>query len=207
MSVENAAYDFKFLLDRGYTRKSALNLISTRYSLRDKQRNFLFRKVFSEKEIRDHKKRKISIKEIKDKEIVIDAYNVLITTEEILSNGDLVEGMDGFLRDFKGVFSAYKFDEKTKDALKEILKTLKKYNPKSVLFVLDSQISKSGELAKHIREELKKFQLEGDAKTENAADSFIRNRNKITLTSDTAIIEKVSKVVDMSMEIYKIKKE
>lgn len=204
-AIEDAIYDFKFLLDRGYKRKSALNLVAARYSLNNSQRNFLFRRVFSEKEIRGHKKRKIPIKEIKDKDIIVDTYNVLITTETILSNGELVECMDGFLRDFRGVFSSYKFDEKTKEALKEILKVLKEYKPKSVLFILDSQISRSGELARYIREQLKKFKIAGDAKTEKSADYSIKNSNRIVLTSDTAIIEKVKRVVDIGMEIYKNK--
>ncbi|MEM2917979.1 MAG: DUF434 domain-containing protein [Candidatus Altiarchaeota archaeon] len=205
IAIENAIYDLKFLLDRGYKRKSALNLVAARYSLNNKQRNFLFRKVFSEKEIRVHRKRKIPIEEIKGKDIIVDAYNVLITTEAILSNGEVIECMDGFLRDFRGVFSSYKFDEKTKEALKKILKVLKHYNPRSVLFILDSQISRSGELAKYIREQLKKFKIVGDAKTERSADYSIKNSNKIVLTSDTAIIEKAKKVVDVAMEIYKRK--
>ncbi len=192
------------MLDRGYKRKSALNLVATQYGLEKKEKNFLLRKVFSEKEIKRHKSKLIPISKMKGKEVVVDTYNVLITVETILS-GDkkLVRGMDGFLRDAKGIFSNYKFNEDTKDAVAEILTTLKKYSPKFTLFVLDSEISRSGELAAYIREQLEKFELEGNAETKRSADSFLIKENGITLTSDTVIIEKVDKVVDIAAEIYR----
>jgi hypothetical protein len=204
MVLENPIKDLKFLLDRGYKRKSALNLVSTRYSLDKKQKNFLLRKVFSEKEIKEHKRKLIPVKKIKGEKIIIDTYNVLITVETILSKKgerELVEGMDGFLRDFRGIFSSYKFDENTKIALEKIFKVLKKFEPEFSLFILDSQISRSGELASYIRQKLSEYNLKGNAQTKRSADSFICKKNLITLTSDTKIIEKVDRVVDIGAEI------
>lgn len=207
-TMKKAEQDFKFLLDRGYKRKSALNFVVAHYGLGRKEKNFLLRRVFSREEIREHKKKLISLSASKNKKVAIDTYNVLITVGTILAGNKrlLVKGMDGFLRDAKGIFSNYKFNEKTERALKEILGVLQKYHPKYLLFVLDSQISRSGELADYIRKQLKKFKLEGEAKTKRSADSFLVKKNWITSTSDTAIIEKVDKVIDIGAGILKDKR-
>lgn len=201
MSMDNAAQDMKYLLDRNYPKSTALNLVVNHYKLNKEQRNFLVRYVFSDDEIRDHKSKLISIKKISGKEVVIDTYNTLITVEAILTGKETVKGMDGFLRDTSAIFSKYRFDKNSKEAVKKILEVLFKYEPKSILFILDSQISKSGELASFIRNELKKFSLNGNAKTSKRADFEIIKLNQITFTSDSAIIERVDKVVDIGGEI------
>ena len=45
--LNNAAYDLKFLLNRGYKKKSALNFVSDKYILDRGERNYLVRKTFS----------------------------------------------------------------------------------------------------------------------------------------------------------------
>lgn len=196
-TVHSAAEDVKYLLDRGYPKAAALNLAVNHYKLREDDRNFLVRYVFSEKEIKSHGSRLVPIGKIRRKGIVVDGYNVLITAESILGKKKIVEGMDGFVRDQAAVFSRYRFTETSKKTVGVVLDELKRYSPRSVLFVLDSQMSKSGELAAYIREEMEKRSIEGDAVTEKRADREIKKLNRITLTSDSAIIGRVDAVVDL----------
>ncbi|RLI54237.1 MAG: DUF434 domain-containing protein, partial [Candidatus Thorarchaeota archaeon] len=97
--IKKAAQDLKYLLDRGYNKKTSLNLVVNRYKLNENQRNFLQRYVFSERDIQMHRSRLLSIEKISGRYIVIDGYNVLVTVEAILNKRNLVRGMDGFLRD------------------------------------------------------------------------------------------------------------
>lgn len=199
--IDDAAKDLKYLLDRGYNRKTSLDFISGRYQLKKQEKNLLYRYVFSDKEIIRHKYKLIPLNEIRNKKLVIDAYNVLITVEAIADKEKLIEGMDGFLRDFRGVFSSYRFTEKTETALDEILRLLIGYKPEDVLFIFDSQISKSGELAGYTRGRLGDFDIGGDAKTSDSADKEIIELNRITATTDTVIIENVDRVVDIGREL------
>ena len=199
--MDNAKRDFKYLLDRNYRKDSALNFVSDHYRLNKKQRNELLRSVFSGKEIKNHKSKLTSIWRIAGKNIAIDGFNVLITAESILSGKKVIRCMDGHIRDVSGIYGKYKINENTKGAIEKILSTLKKYKPKYVLWVFDSQISRSGELASLVRWELQKFGLCGGAKTSKNADSEIKKLNWITLTGDTAIMEKVSKVVDIAKQL------
>lgn len=196
-NLKNASLDMKHLLDRGYKKSSALNFVADHYGLGKQDRNFLVRFVFSEKGIIDHKSKLIPIGRITGRNLVIDTYNILITVEAILSGREIVRGMDGFLRDTSAVFSNYKFNEETKNAIEKILEILSEYGVKSVLFILDSQISHSGELASYIRKRLKEYSLRGDAIVSRSADREIIKQNRITATSDSAIIEKVKKAIDI----------
>lgn len=204
--ISCAAEDLKYLLDRKYPKKTALNLVTNHYRLDADDRNFLVRYVFPEREIKKHKNRLVPVDAIRGRDIVVDGYNVLIIAESILYRRRIVEGMDGFIRDQAALFSRYRFSKKTKRTASVILNTLKEHNPKSVLFILDSQMKRSGELAAHIRREMKERSIAGDALTESRADSLIKRLNRITLTSDSAIIEKIDKVVDLGRVLLEKKK-
>jgi hypothetical protein len=195
--IKAASEDFRYLLDRGYRRSTALNFICGHYKLKKPERNILVRTVYSKKEIKDHKRRLISIEKIKGKAVVVDCYNVLIGTECVLGRGQIIESQDGFHRDSLGIFGRYKYSLYTEPAIEKILTTLKKNEPKEVLFLLDSQVSKSGDLALFIRRKMGEAGLKGDAITTHNVDFEIKTRNQIAATSDTAIIEKVKKVVDL----------
>lgn len=45
--IRTAAFDLRFLLERGYRKRSALNFVANRYLLDMRQRNHLTRTVFS----------------------------------------------------------------------------------------------------------------------------------------------------------------
>lgn len=195
--IKLASEDFKYLLDRGYRRPTALNLVCGHYRLGKKERNLIVRKVYSEEEIKNHKRRLVPIKTIKNKTVVIDGYNVLIGAECVLGRGPLIESQDGFHRDSLGIFGKYKYSLFTEPAIEKILLILKKYGPKKAIFLFDSQVSRSGELASFVRRKMAEFGLVGEVNTTRNVDYEIKSLNEITATGDTAIIEKVDKLVDL----------
>jgi len=195
--LQRACKDVRYLLDRGYDRYSALNFVSGHYRLDKKERNFVARSVFSGKEIEDHGKRRLPLSRIKGKTIVVDGYNILIAAECALGRGPLIKSDDGFHRDALGVFGRYKTNIYTTVAIERILAILKKYKPDRVVFLFDSQVSRSGQLAALVRKRMAEAGLGGEARTTPNADYEIKQMNEITATSDSAIIEKVGKVVDI----------
>lgn len=202
-AIKKAAEDFKYLLNRAYNKTTALNLVVNHYKLNKEERNILMRYVFSDREITLHKSKRISLKKIRGREVVVDGYNTLITVEAILAGKKLIRGMDGFLRDTSATYSKYSFTEYTKKASEAIIQKIREYQPKSVTFIFDSQMSRSGELAAYIRSKLKDSGLRGDAKTSSNADREIIKTNAVTITTDSIIISKVDKVVDLGTAIMK----
>ena len=59
--LEYASYDLKFLLNRGYKKKAAINLVANKYVLNKNGRNYLERKVFSDEKSLDRSRKIINI--------------------------------------------------------------------------------------------------------------------------------------------------
>lgn len=200
-ALQDAAQDFRHLLNRGYPRKAALELVGNRYQSNAAERHLLHRGVFSDADSKWRQKKKISIREVQNKDLAIDGHNVLITVEAGLSGRPLILSDDGFVRDISGLSGNYKKSEKTEEALQLILNILKKVNPRQILFLFDAPISMSGKLAQEVRRLLKREKLPGDAQAIRVPEKILIGFPGVIATSDTAIIDQSKKVIDLAGHI------
>ncbi|MFQ5891414.1 MAG: DUF434 domain-containing protein [Candidatus Methanofastidiosia archaeon] len=189
-----AKADLRYLLNRNYKKKYALDFVCNHYKLKKRERYLLARSTFSDEEILKIKSKKKPIEEMRGRELLIDGYNVLITTEAVLE-GEYVVCDDTVIRDVRGVFGRYEVRDMSFRALDEILEIAK--DASSVEFVFDEQVSKSGELC-HI---LRKRGFE--AKTTRHVDLEIIEKNILTATSDSLIIKSIDEFVDIPDEVRK----
>jgi hypothetical protein len=197
-NLRKAARDFHYLLNHGYPRKASLELVGNRYQLFSDQRQLLHRGIFSDSDSKSRRKRKISIERIRGKDLAIDGYNVIITIEAGLSGRPLILGSDGFIRDISGLSGNFRRTSKTEEAIRLIIKTLRKMKPQHTLFLFDAPISKSGKLAQEVRDFLKKANLSGDAQAVRVPEEILIGFPGVIATSDTAIIDQSKKVVDLA---------
>lgn len=209
--LENATSDLKFLLDRSYKKKIALDFVGNHYLLDKKERNYLQRTVYSSEESEGRRSKIIPISKIKGKTLFIDGFNVLITIESICNSEDsIVVCEDGVLRDINAVFGKYKCKENTKNALTSIISLVKIYRPLKVQFFYDKQVSKSGELAKLTEEIMKEHDVSGSAETALNVDYRLINLSDkaggVVASSDSIIMDKVNYILDIPCYICKIKK-
>jgi len=204
-SLQNAAEDFRYLLNRGYPRKAALEIVGNRYGLTFDDRHLLHRGVFSDADSESRKGKIIPIKAIQGKDFAIDGHNVLITVEAGLSGWPLILADDGFVRDISGVSGNFKKTAVTEKALQVIVAFLKKWGPHNTLFLFDAPISKSGILAQELRDLLKKEGLPGDALAEKVPEKTLIGFQGVVATSDTAIIDRSEKVIDLAGNIIRKK--
>ncbi len=196
--LQKSAEDFRYLLTRRYPRKAALELVGNRYGLTFDERHLLHRGVFSRTDSQARRNKKVSIKEIRNKDLAIDGHNVLITIEAVLSGRPLVSGDDGFIRDISGLSGSFRKTESTEEAVQLIIKVLKKWKPRKTLFLLDAPMSMSGKLAEEIRDRLKQANLPGDAKAVKVPEKILIGFPGVIATSDTAIIDRSKKVLDLA---------
>ena len=196
--LQNAAEDFRYLLNRRYPRKAALELVGNRYGLTYDERHLLHRGVFSSKDSQARRKKRIPIKEIRNKDLAIDGHNVIITIEAGLSGRPLVLADDGFVRDISGLSGSFVKSEVTEKAIQLILKVLKKWKPHKIIFLFDAPISMSGRLAEEIRDRLKRDNLLGDAMAVKVPEKILIGFPGIVATSDTDIIDRSKKVLDLA---------
>lgn len=195
---QTAAEDFRYLLNHVYPRKAALELVGNRYGLTFDERHLLHRGVFSNRDSKVRRKKKIAIHEVRNKDLVIDGHNVVITIEAGLSDRPLILGDDGFIRDISGVSGNFKKTEWTGQALQLLSAVLKRIKPRRTLFLFDAPISKSGELAREVRNILKRENLKGDSIAVKVPEKMMIGFLGVIATSDTAIIDQSKKVVDLA---------
>jgi hypothetical protein len=203
--LQKAAKDFRYLLNRGYPRKAALELVGNRYGLTFDERHLLHRGVFSEVDSEARRERIVSPEAIKNKDLAVDGHNVLITVEAGLSGRPLILADDGFIRDISGLSGSFKKTEVTEKALQWIVTFLKKCRPCHTLFLFDAPISKSGILAQELRALLKNENLPGDALAMKVPEKTLIGFPGVIATSDTAIIDRSRRVVDLAGDIIKMR--
>lgn len=201
----NAKDDLYLLLDRDYPKSYALRFVGDHYGLKNEERYILSRTVFPKGYILETKRKKTSLKEIKGKEIFIDGYNVIITTESVLM-GKAFVSMDGVLRDTRNVSKKHRITNETIESVELVLNLLKKYRPGYTQFYLDKMMSKSGKLSEALREGMEERSIKGDSETILSVDHVLKNKNGIIATNDSAIILEVNKFIDLPSKI-KISRE
>jgi hypothetical protein len=201
--LQGAAIDFHYLLNRGYPRKTSLELIGNRYGLSFDQRHILHRGIFSDSDAKARKGKKVSLQRLRNRKVAIDGHNVLITVEAALAGRPLVSSNDGFIRDISGLSGNFRKTKLTDEAIHLVLDVLRKARPLHSLFLFDAPISKSGLLAYEVREQLRKEGLHGDALAIKVPEKVLLEFSGIVATSDTAIIDRSEAVFDLAGSIIK----
>lgn len=180
--MKEAAYDYKYLLNRGYTSKSSLDLISGRYKLNREERTLLYRCVHSDSDVEKVRK-KVELKE----PLIIDGYNVGLTVLSVLEKDQVFLCDDGFIRDMNA--GSKKSSPRIIDALL-LLSSYLKEKGVDFIVILDSQISKSGEL---------KRTLAGERVTVRVVE---RADKEVIISSGTAVTSDF--VVLMKARVYDV---
>jgi len=204
--LEKAAEEFRYLLERGYPRESALNFVVSHHRLDKTHKLILLRGVFSSREAEERRKKTVSFEKLKGSILAVDGYNVLIVLETMLRNQLLIEGDDEYVRDISGVHGNYKIAFLTMNALKILLDELRKIQPRRVLIFFDKPVSKSGELAGATRQLMRNHGIEGDSLTASQTDNAVISTGEIALTSDSVILQKANKCFDIAGHIVKEKR-
>ncbi len=192
-----AVTDIRYLLDRGYPRKGAITFVCNHYRLDINWRYVFTRVVFGRDTIQSRREKTVKCEDLDGEVVLVDGYNVLIGVESALKAEPVYLCDDGFLRDIRGVFRNYRCSGLTERAMDEILGVLTGFAPFRVEFLFDSQISKSGEMARWVEKKLKDVGLIGVARTSRHVDHDLKQSNGIIATADGSIIDEVAKAVNI----------
>lgn len=193
-----AAEDLRYLLSRGYPRQNSLQFVGNRYNLTQDFRQLLRRGIFSAQIAEERRRKKVPAEEIREERLSIDGYNVLITIESALKGKTILLADDGFIRDISGVSSGYRESVVTTEALMLIIDFLQIAGPAEVIFLFDSPISGSGELAARIRGMMSEKGIQGDALAVKVPERIMEKYEGIIASSDTAVIDQAERVFDLA---------
>jgi len=204
-SLKKAVRDLRYLLNHEYPRESAVNFVSNHYRMHLEERHLLVRCVFSKAEINAHQRKAVEAAGVKGKRLGVDGYNILITTESILTGKQVILCDDGYIRDLRAIFGKYRSGPDTARAIKAIVKVVVKSAPKETLVLFDKQVGHSGELASDFRERLRLSGLKGDSFAVGGVDMKLREFD-VAASSDRAVIEKSKAIWNLPAEIVRTRK-
>ncbi|MHC1631229.1 MAG: DUF434 domain-containing protein [Methanotrichaceae archaeon] len=193
-------------MDQGYHSRSAIRFVSNHYRLPEEKRFTLARVVIPAKVAKSRQRKQIPLNELRGQNLIVDGYNVLITTESLLIGAQVYRCDDGFLRDTRGIFGNYKPSDLTISVLDEIFFLLKESRAARVRILLDQQISKSGELASIIRMMMAEQKILGTANTARNVDLQLKVSQAVVATGDGSIIDAATKVIDLPAEVARRRK-
>jgi len=184
-----ASEDYKYLLNRGYSRKLALFVVNARYNLNSTERNLLYRCIHSDNELEIIKSKLKSIENLEGN-IIIDGYNIALTLLSIIRKDFVIICDDGFIRDIN--LGKLKESSLIIDMLIWTVEKLNYQYPRiNPIIILDSQISKSGEVARYLRERGIKVILS------RSADKEAIISNSTVCSNDFLVILKSSNIVNL----------
>ena len=183
-----AASDYRYLIERGYSRKSALKLAGDRYGLTSCHRTLLYRGILPRIES-ERRRARLTASTGADR-LTIDGYNVVVTVANYLYGRPVFLGTDGFLRDAGEAYGRLTRGPMFDKAVLLLLSFLEPAGDREVLILFDRPVPKSGELAVHFREEMRLRAIEGTAETARSPDYELKRvRTGSVCTSDSVVID------------------
>jgi hypothetical protein len=201
--IQRAVADYSLLLSKGYAEKSSLKLVGDRFSLTERQRLAVMRSACSDEQRASRKSRQLDISAVAGQMIAIDGYNLLITIEAAMSGGLIFRGQDGCYRDLASIHGTYRRVSETQPAIELIGGFLQQAGIAQALWLLDSPVSNSGRLKTLLRELAEKNDWKWIIELVTSPDAVLIKGEKIVASSDSVILDKCRKWVDLAGEIIK----
>jgi hypothetical protein len=204
--LQEAAADFRYLLGRGYPRKTALNLVGNRYGLDGTARQLLHRGVFAPPEAAARRAKLKRLRDLAGRGLAVDGHNVLLTLECARRGLPLVAADDGFIRDVGQISRAFRPSPGTDQALELLAAYLARHRLGALKVYYDAPMSRSGELARRTGEVFAARGLEVEAAAVPVPERLLTAFPGPIATSDTALLDACDEIVDLAGEIIREQK-
>jgi hypothetical protein len=195
--LRQAVADLCWLLSQGYKIVSSLKLVGDRYGLRERQRLAVSRCACSDQDLQCRKEHCVSVEQLRNQQVIVDGFNLIITIEAALSGGPLLIGIDDCIRDLSSVHGSYRSVEETDRAMVMIGEELQKLAPSSVCWLLDRPVSNSGRLAAKITGLASRRNWPWTVEVVFNPDAAIAASAGVAITSDSSILDRVERWADL----------
>ncbi|HEX6716684.1 MAG TPA: DUF434 domain-containing protein [Pyrinomonadaceae bacterium] len=199
--LRGAVSELCWLMSRGYNMTSSLKLVGDRHGLRERQRLAVSRCACSDQDRQRRKDHCIAVEQLRDQQVSVDGFNLIITVEAALSGGVLLVGIDDCIRDLSSVHGSYRSVEETDRAIMMIGDALQTLAPSSVHWFLDRPVSNSGRLAAKLTDLASKNQWPWNVEVVFNPDTAIIAAPGVAITSDSSILDHVSRWADLKTHL------
>jgi hypothetical protein len=185
-----ATGDLCWLLNRGYAVPSAVELVGNRYSLARRQRLAVARCACSDEALLLRQRRRADPHALRDQELWLDGYNVVIGAEAALSGGIILRGRDGCCRDLANIYARYREVEETAVALRLIGELTAAWAVRRCRWWLDRPVSNSGRFKKALLDAATGAGWNWDVELVFNPDKVLAQSDQIVATSDSVILDR-----------------
>jgi len=190
-TLRTATRELSWLLSNGYNLASSLKLVGDRHKLTERQRLAISRSACSDAARARRKDHSVSVELLRNRDVIIDGFNLIITIEAALSGGLLLRCRDESIRDLSSVHGSYRSVQETDASITLVGEVLDELKPTSVLWLLDRPVSNSGRLAARILESASRSGWPWAVEVVFNPDAQIAGSSSIAVTSDSTILDRV----------------
>lgn len=188
-----------YLLNEGYSLKSACTFVGNHFLLSERQRLAVMRSVASEKQRTLRKSKQVPPEALRGTTVWIDGFNEIITLEVLQCRSLLFRCMDETIRDLASLRGTYRLIPETYGAVSMLLSVLRKTEVRRAVLLLDAPVSNSGRLKSAIdtiaEEEACPVQL--DIRIQKDVDRELYNCERV-VTSDSIILDQCRSWINLT---------
>lgn len=196
--LRDAVRDLSFLLTQGYAETAALTLVGDHYQLTARHRRAVLGASCSDQSLERRRKHEVSVSALHAAALVIDGYNLLITAESILSEGILLRGRDGCVRDMASVHGSYRKVTETEAAIRLLGETLETSGAAPVCWYFDRPVSNSGRLKETLAGIAEASGWTWDIRLINRVDETVAFAGDVAVSSDGWILDRADRWCDVT---------
>ncbi|GAB5398862.1 MAG: DUF434 domain-containing protein [Aureisphaera sp.] len=204
-TIKEAVADMHYLLSRGYAEKSALQLVGNRHRLNVRQQKAVQGMSASAAQIAQRKQTELSLEQLKDQEIAIDGFNLLIILESALSGAYVFKGLDDCYRDLSSVHGTYKRVQQTEGALLWVGDTLMELQTGNVLWYFDQPVSNSGRLKTLLGQLAQEKDYDWTIELDYNPDKLLADSDRVVVSSDAWVLDRAGRWCNLAMELIESK--
>jgi hypothetical protein len=193
-SFRQAAADYLWLLDRGYSRQAALKLVGDRRQLPRDERMILYRGIASSDESAARRAAIAGPAEAAGRELLVDGYNQALTALHYAAGRPVFVGSDGLARDAGGSHGRIPDLEAFSKAVSRIAAAAASLRCPRALILLDSPVPGSASHARIFAEAFVARGIEAESRLERSADAPLKAASGPVLVAsgDSAIADAVA---------------
>lgn len=196
--VKKAVTELCWLLNHGYARHSAIKLVGDHHQLVQRQRLAIGRISCSDQSKINRDIKCLNCQDIKNRHLIIDGFNLIITLEAATAGGLLLRCIDGCIRDLASVHGTYRLVKETEAVIEIIGHALAAFQPAGVQWLFDKPVSNSGQLAQLIQTTAQTHHWNWQTGLVDNPDQIIANSDAIAVTSDSAILDSVGQWLNLT---------
>ncbi len=192
-ALRAAAADFCWLLSRQYATVSALKLVGDRWSLTERQRMAVRRSCCSDAARARRLERICAEADLTGREVLVDGFNVLTTTEAALGGAVVLACRDETYRDIAGLHGTYRRVGETVPAISLLGETIAALKIRHCRWLFDRPVSNSGRIRRLFVDYALERQLDWRVELVQDPDQDLKQSGEIVATADSAILDSCSR--------------